>query len=280
MIEVKRRIRYWWNSSPCCSKVASAPAGTKEFYEQVDLYKDTYEPFTDQIADYGRWKGKRVLEIGCGLGKDFSRFISAGAKATAIDMSNRSLALTAKRLAIFGLKGNLCLADAESLPFKDNVFDLVFSWGVLHHTPDTQKAINEIHRCLNSDCGKIIIMLYNKHSLKNMQIILLYTIIKFNLADKIKRISLPWKRYNQFKNLLSKYGSLDKEQILPSFTDGFGNPLSKVYSSGEILKMFLKFKNINICAYESKDSSFAKIFDFFKTLEKNFGWFIVITAEK
>ena len=250
MGDIKKRVQSWWNSSPCCSKATTKLPETRQFYEEVDLYKDTYEPFTDGIADYALWKGKRVLEIGCGLGKDFSRFAAAGAKAIAIDMSYRSLELTKKRLEIFGLKGDFFFADGEDLPFKDNSFELIFSWGVIHHTPDTQKVIDEIYRCTKSDGGKVIIMLYGKHSFVNF---------KFNM------------RY-LFKS--------NKAAQLAAYTDGEGNPLSKVYSRKEARKMFSRFKNIQITAYESKSTPYAKIFNIFKGLEKYFGWFMVIKAEK
>jgi len=253
MEEIKKKVQEWWNSFPCCSKAAKAPRGTREFYEQVDLYKNTCEPFTNHIADYARWNGKEVLEIGCGLGKDFSRFASGGAAATAIDMSLESLKLTKKRLEIFGLKGNLCLADAENLPFKDNVFDLIFSWGVLHHTPNTQKATDEAYRSLKPKGGKIIIMLYNKYSLLSFT----YSLISMFYLTGI-----------------------DRKQMFAALTDGTGNPLSKAYSRKEALVMFLKFRNIRIRAYEPKETPFKKIFNIFDALEKRFGWFMVIRAEK
>jgi len=253
MEDIKKKVQSWWDGSPCCSRIASAPRGTKEFYEQVDLYKDTYESFTDKIADYGFWKGKRILEIGCGLGKNFSRFAAGGAVATAVDMSIESIKLTKKRLAIFGLKGNLCLADAENLPFKDNAFDLIFSWGVLHHTPDTQSAIGEVCRCIKPG-GKAIIMLYRKYSLFNLQCVLMYL-----------------RRRKDYSS---------RDESLAVFTDGVGNPLSKVYSKRDILKMFSAFDDIRISAYEPRGSRFIKIFKLFPMLENRFGWFMVIEAKK
>jgi ubiquinone/menaquinone biosynthesis C-methylase UbiE len=254
METIKKRVKDYWDSAPCCSKAASASAGTKEFFQQVDSYKDAYEPFTDKIADYAVWKDKRVLEIGCGLGKDFARFILNGAKATAIDFSPESLKLTARRLEIFGLKGNLCVADAENLPFKDNAFDLLFSWGVLHHTPETRKAVGEIRRCLKPQKGKAIVMLYNKISLVNL---------KFRLDC-----------------LFSRPRQATREELFGGYTDGRGNPLSRAYSIREAMFMFSGFGNIHIRAYESRASSFVRIFRFFPALERYFGWFMVIEAQK
>lgn len=249
-LSLKKEIQRWWNSSPCCSKATNAQWGTKQFYEHVDLYKDTYEPFVNGIADYATWNGKNILEIGVGVGKDFSRFASAGAAANGVDISFESLRLTKKRLEIFGLKGNLCLADAEQLPFKGDAFDLVFSWGALHHTPGTQAAVNEVYRCLKPNSGKLIVMLYNKKSILNIY----YTVLSFFSFNRPGRFA--------------------------ALTDGAGNPFSKAYSSRDALGMFSKFRNVKIQSYEAKKSPFAKIFNFFKILEKYFGWFMVIKAQK
>jgi len=285
MEEIKKRVQNWWNSSPCCSKAANSPSGSKEFFEQVDLYKDTFEPFTDKIADYSRWKEKRILEIGVGLGKDFSRFAANGAMATGIDLSERSLSLAKQRLEIFNLKGNLCIADAENLPFKEDVFDLVFSWGVLHHTPDTQKAINELYKCLKHG-GNAIVMLYNKYSLANFQYFItklkVRLILLFGLDSllSLRRLLLPWRWFKEPKPVLIGLEELNPDDLLAALTDGIGNPLSKVYSRNQAKRMFLKFLNIKINAYESKDASYMRIFNLFKVLEKYLGWFMVIEAKK
>lgn len=269
MEEIKKKVQAFWDRSPCCSRGTSAEAGNREFFEQVDLYKDTFEPFTDKIADYSHWKGKKILEIGVGLGKDFSRFAAKGALATGVDLSEKSLGLTKKRLEIFNLKGNLCLADSENLPFKNNVFDLVFSWGVLHHTPNTQKAIDEAYRCLKQN-ETVIVMLYNKWSLINFY----YFIIR------IKMRLIPLFGLKKRRAILAPIEKLSDNELLAALTDGIGNPLSKVYSRKQARKLFSKFKNIEIQAYESKGSGYTKILNSFKILEKYFGWFMVIRAQK
>lgn len=282
---IKKKVQSWWDSCPCCSKSTTSPWGTKEFFEQVDLYKDTLESFTNMIADYPRWRGKRILEIGVGLGKDFSRFAANGAMATGIDLSGRSLSLAKQRLEIFNLKGNFCIADAENLPFKEDVFDLVFSWGVLHHTPDTQKAINELYKCLKHG-GNAIVMLYNKYSLANFQHFMtklkvrLISLFGLNLLLSIRRLLLPWRWFKEPNPVLTGLEKLNPDDLLAALTDGIGNPLSKVYSRNQAKRMFLKFLNIKINAYESKDASYMRIFNLFKALEKYFGWFMVIEAKK
>ena len=279
MEEIKKKVQKWWNSSPCCSNMAKATPGTRQFHEEIDAYKDTYEPFTNRVADYVSWNGKSVLEIGCGLGKDFSRFASAGALATSIDMSIESLKLTKKRFEIFGLKGNLCLADAENLPFKDGAFDLVFSWGVFHHTPNTQKAISEAHRCAKPG-GKIIVMLYNRYSFLNLQCNLMFLRRNKSLR-RAARLLLPWKWFKKPQKTSAAVPDYStKDELLAAFTDGVGNPLSKVYSKRGILKMFSAFYDIRISAYEPRGSRFMKIFKLFPKLENRLGWFMVIEAKK
>lgn len=283
--QIKEKIQNWWDSSPCCSEFVNSPRGSKEFFEQVDLFKDTFEPFTDKVADYSRWRGKRILEIGVGLGKDFSRFAANGALATGIDLSGGSLSLTKKRLEIFNLRGNLLLADAENLPFKGNLFDLVFSWGVLHHTPDTQKAINELYRCLKHD-GDAVVMLYNKYSLLNFRHFIttlkirLISIFGLSLLLKIKKLLLPWRWFKKTRNALTELERLGPDNLLAALTDGIGNPLSKVYSRKEAKALFSRFINIEIEAYECKSSPYMRIFNLFKVLEKYLGWFMVIKSSK
>jgi SAM-dependent methyltransferase len=260
MEEIKRRIQTWWDNWLCGSRAADAPIGSRRFFEQVDFYKDTYEPFTNKIAAYPEWKNKRVLEIGVGLGKDFSRFCAHGALACGVDLSEKSLRLTKQRLGVFGLKGNLCLADAENLPFKDGIFDLVFSWGVLHHTPGTQKAIDGIYSCLKPGGGKAVVMLYNKFS------IFFLRIIKNYLLGRLWR---PSSNKACFNRLLSI-----------STGDGAGNPFSNVYSRREARRMFRKFENIHICAYQGGKGECWKMLRRFRILEKYLGWFLVIQAER
>ena len=104
-----------------------------------------------------------MLEVGVGLGTDFVCFVRAGAEATGIDLTEAAVAAVRDRLALEGLEAELRVADAEALPFGDGEFDLVYSWGVLHHTPNTEQALNEVRRVLNPG-GEARIMLYSRRS--------------------------------------------------------------------------------------------------------------------
>jgi SAM-dependent methyltransferase len=163
MNAAKDAVRSFWDGSPCGSKHALAPEGTQEYFAQVEERRQELEPFIADFADFEGAKGKRVLEIGVGLGTDFVRFVRAGASVTGVDLSPHSVELVRRRLAQEGLEGRLETGDAEHLPFADASFDRVYSWGVLHHTPETRDAAAEAMRVL-APGGELCAMLYSRRS--------------------------------------------------------------------------------------------------------------------
>jgi SAM-dependent methyltransferase len=163
MAAQKTDVAGYWNGRPCGDGLAEAQRGSAEYFEQIERAKDELEPYVHAFADFSRWRDRDVLEIGCGLGTDTVRFARAGAHVTAVDLSATSVELARRRLEDSGLVGDIREADAEQLPFADASFDLVYSWGVLHHTPDTARAIREAARVLRPD-GEARLMLYNSRS--------------------------------------------------------------------------------------------------------------------
>ena len=159
----KAVVKAFWQKTPCGSTHAEAPEGTPEFYEQVARKRDALEPFIADYADFASARDQEVLEIGVGLGTDLLRFARAGALVTGIDLTERAVENANRRLILEGLTGNLRVADAESLPFEDDSFDVVYSWGVLHHTPAPERAIAEAQRVLRPG-GRLCVMLYARHS--------------------------------------------------------------------------------------------------------------------
>jgi len=159
----KEQVRAYWEHSPNGSTLTSAVPGSAEFYAQVERERYAAEPFIPRYAGFDAARGKRVLEIGVGVGTDFVRFARAGAIVTGIDLTERAVELVSQRLALEGLRGEVLVADAESLPFADGQFERVYSWGVLHHTPNTPRAISEALRVL-APGGEVCIMLYARHS--------------------------------------------------------------------------------------------------------------------
>jgi SAM-dependent methyltransferase len=160
---LKEQVRSFWEKDPCGSGHAKAAEGTAEFFAQVEAARVDLEPFIAAYAGFDRSRGETVLEIGCGLGTDLIRFGRAGAQVTGVDLTEHSVQLVRTRLELEGLDGRIERADAESLPFEDGEFDHVYSWGVLHHTPNTERAIGEALRVLRPG-GRLTIMLYARRS--------------------------------------------------------------------------------------------------------------------
>jgi len=161
--EVKERVRRFWEETPCGVIHTDAEPGTAAFYREIERQRDDAEPMIAGYADFAGGRGKRLLEIGVGVGTDFVKHARAGAIATGVDLTEQSVQLVRERLALEGLEGAVQQADAERLPFEDGSFDKVYSWGVLHHTPDPLRAVREAIRVL-APGGEIIVMLYGRWS--------------------------------------------------------------------------------------------------------------------
>ncbi len=159
---LKRAIHDHWNAVPCGTRDL-APADRRKFFEALESERYRLEPYIREFARFDRGRGQRVLEVGIGAGTDFVNWVRAGAVATGIDLTERAVSLTRERLSLEGLAADVQVADAEALPFPDASFDIVYSYGVLHHTPDTPQAVREVHRVLKPG-GTALVMLHHLHS--------------------------------------------------------------------------------------------------------------------
>jgi len=158
----------YWNRRPCNLRHSNKEIGTIEYFNEVEKRKYFVEPHIPAFANFSEQKNKAVLEIGCGIGTDAINFIRAGAIYTGIDISLESINIARKRASVFGLNGTFLDINAEYLEF-DNEFDMVYSFGVIHHSPNPRKIIESIHRaCKNG--GELRIMLYAKNSWKSAMI--------------------------------------------------------------------------------------------------------------
>lgn len=161
--ETKEAVRGFWSRTPCGSWDATAPEGTREYYDQIETRRYELEPFIARYAQFSSTTGKKVLEVGVGVGTDHVQFARAGADLHGVDLTDRGIELVRRRLELEGLASELAVADAERLPFADDSFDVVYSWGVLHHTPDTPRAVAEAIRVLRPG-GRICVMVYSRHA--------------------------------------------------------------------------------------------------------------------
>jgi ubiquinone/menaquinone biosynthesis C-methylase UbiE len=254
---LKERVRAFWQANPCGTKFADAEPGTRRFYELVEAHRYEKEWHIPAAADFAATRGLRVLEIGCGLGTDGAQFAKAGADYTGVDLTEAAVELARKRFELFNLSGTFRTADAENLDFKEETFDLVYSHGVLHHTPDTARAVREIHRVLKKN-GKAIVMLYHRNSynyrvnirlLRRGGVHLLRWSVGMQLVHKLTGEPIESLRAHARKLREGHNGYLSAEEFLSQNTDGAGNPLARVYSRREVRELFQDFAGIKLRAF-------------------------------
>ncbi len=187
-ISVIDQVRAYWNRRPCNIRHSTKPVGTREYFDEVEERKYFVEPHIPAFADFERWRGKKVLEIGCGIGTDSINFARAGADITVVDLSEESIALCKKRFDTFGLKARFFHGDAEHLSEFVPVekYDLIYSFGVIHHTPHPDRVFDQIKQFCKPDT-ELRIMLYSKWSWKVFWIILGYGRGQFWKADELVR---------------------------------------------------------------------------------------------
>jgi ubiquinone/menaquinone biosynthesis C-methylase UbiE len=164
-------VKKFWDQQPCNIKYSQSELGSLAYFNEVEQKKYFVEPHIPAFAEFDRWKNREVLEIGCGIGTDSINFVRAGARLTIVELSEKSLDLTRKRFDLFGLKASFILGNGEQLSsyFPNQRFDLVYSFGVIHHTPYPSLVIQEIEKILQPN-GELRIMLYAKWSTKNFMI--------------------------------------------------------------------------------------------------------------
>ncbi len=213
-------VRSFWERSPVCAGNIPHPLGSRDYFDHFDRLRADLEPprVWERIHEPQRFAGKDVLDVGCGNGFVLSRYAASGARVTGVDLTQVGVSLSETRFALAGLKGSFRTANAESLPFPDESFDLVTSMGVLHHTPHPEIAFGEIHRVLRAG-GRIIVMVYHRDS-------------------ALHRFKMP--------ALARKMGrSLDD---VVNSVDGLENPLGRVYSRAELARLLAGFTDLDLFA--------------------------------
>jgi SAM-dependent methyltransferase len=290
--ELKERVRDFWQAHPCGTKFSDAEMGTREFFERVEAHRYTKEWHIPEAAKFAAARGLRVLEIGCGLGTDGARFALAGADYTGIDLTDASIELAKRKFELSGLRGEFRIADAENLEFADDSFDLVYSHGVLHHTPDTARAVREIHRVLKPG-GRAVVMLYHRGSynyrigirvLRRAGARLLKSESGINIVNRLTGEPIESLR-DHARLLESKNGYLASAEFLSQSTDGAGNPLARVYSRREARQLFKDFGEVELRAYFLNKRFIPLIGNLLpraveSILAKRWGWHLWIYARK
>ena len=264
------KVKEFWDRRPCNIRHSSKALGTLEYFEEVEKRKYFVEPHIPSFAEFEKWRGKRVLEIGCGIGTEAINFARNGAILTVVELSQESLELAKKRFAVYGLTANFILGNAEdldSLLKKEEKFDLIWSFGVIHHSPYPEKILEKCKNFLEDD-GEIRMMVYSKISYK-----LFYLMRETGIWD-----------FSVLDDLIASYSEAQT-----------GCPITYSYTLEGAQRLFSDFRILKITkthifpwdiqkyiAYQyEKEDCFKNISDeFFKELESELGWHMLIKAKK
>ena len=254
---LKEQVRAFWQAHPCGAKFAAAELGSKEFFDLIEKHRYEKEWHIPEAADFGSAKGKRVLEIGCGLGTDGVQFAKAGAEYTGVDLTQAAVDLARRNFELHGLSGRFQTADAENLDFPEASFDVVYSHGVLHHTPDTARAIREVHRVLRPG-GRAVVMLYHRGSYNHAVNIRLLRRAGAHLLKWQSGLKLVHGLTGEPIDSLQEHAALMRkdsrayfrsDEFLSRNTDGAGNPLAHVYTRSEARELFKDFSQVELKTY-------------------------------
>jgi ubiquinone/menaquinone biosynthesis C-methylase UbiE len=267
LAEEKVRAREQWGQDPCGAEYdREHELGTREFFDRIEQHRySQYAPWMPRVMGFDKFRGARLLEIGCGMGTDLLQFARGGARCTGIDLTPRSVAITRHRFALYGEDGAFMMGDAERLPFASDTFDVVYSNGVLHHTPDTPGAIREVHRVLRPN-GLAKVMLYHRNSLNYWVEIIL----------RRGLLGGEFLRGRSAEEIMSR---------VIEFSDHDARPLVKVYSRRQARELFSDFREVAV-EVEQLTREELRIFSslvnekLFQRLSNRIGWNIIISARK
>lgn len=162
---MKAAVRSYWEAEACGAGWARGIKYSRTYFDEIELARYAMEPGIFSFAQFTRAHGLNVLEVGVGAGTDFIQWVRAGAQAYGVDITHEAIEHVRHRLTVYGFsRMRIGQADAEALPYPYGSFDIVYSWGVIHHTPETSKALDELVRVCRPG-GTVKLMVYNRHSL-------------------------------------------------------------------------------------------------------------------
>src|ERR1039457_3134004 len=244
-------VKQFWNSNPCQSDLSSAEDRRRYFEEISRKRYEGREWHVPTVAKFDGYRGKEMLEIGCSIATDGLEFAKRGANYTGVDLTPHSIELARQRFELFGVSGKFVVVNAEEkLPFPDNTFDHVYSFGVIHHSPAPASIVAEAYR-VRKPGGTITIMLYNRTSINYyIEIMFLRKMFRLLLLPKFmpRLISAAtgfarWKLEGH-REILLKKGKMTTQEWISMNTDGPFCPLADVYNEREAAQLFKDFTNV------------------------------------
>ena len=249
-------VKKYWDDRPCNVRHSQKDIGTKEYFDEVERKRYTAEPHIPLFADFESYKSKKVLEVGCGLATEGINFVKQGAEYTGTDLSEESLELAKKRFEVYNKEGKFYAGNSEKLTsfVPIEVYDLIYSFGVIHHSPNPSKIFAEISEYMNEN-SILKVMLYAKDSWKNYMIEAGYDQPEAQygcpIANTYSKQEVE-KLMNGFEII-----SIDQNHIFPYQIEP--------YKRGEFIKQPW---------FESMPD------EIFNVLKKNLGWHLLITARR
>lgn len=265
------RVREYWNRRPCNIRHSPEPVGTAAYFDQVEARKYLIEPHIPGFAEFPRWNGKRVLEIGCGIGTDTINFARSGATVTVAELSDESMKLAQQRAEVFGLDDQISFynGNAEELtsfvPVEPN--DLVYSFGVIHHSPHPERILQQATEYVRPG-STLKVMVYNRRSWK-----VLWMVLKYGRGD-----------FRKTRQLIAEHSEAQ-----------FGSPVTYAYTKTELTELLARhgFRVTDIFVDhifpwripDYVQYRYVKVWyfrwipqRFFRVLERALGWHLCATA--
>ena len=247
-------VRTYWDDRPCNVKHSKKEVGTKEYFDEVERKRYTAEPHIPSFAGFSNTKGKKVLEVGCGMATEGINYARAGATYTGTDLSTESLDLAKKRFKVYNKKGNFYLGNSEELSsfVPVETYDLIYSFGVIHHSPHPEKIISEIKKYMNKD-STLKIMLYASESWKNYM-------IEAGYDQPEAQYGCP---------IANTYTKDEVRKLL----DGFDVTIEQYHIFPYQIEPYKRGEFVKQPWFEAMPD------EIFEVLKKNLGWHLLITAK-
>jgi len=259
----KDEVQRQWDRDPCGAHyVKEAQPDSLEWFLEVERYRyDIYAPWMREVMEFDRHPGEHILEIGAGIGTDHAQFAKAGGIMYDVDLAAGHLNLAKRNFELRGLQGTFRHGDAENIPFDGNSFDLVYSNGVIHHTPNTTQVVKEIYRVLKPG-GGCIIMVYAENSLHYWRIL-----------------------FGQIGLRQHELGTASMGEIMSrhvEISEHGSKPLVKVYTAKRLRQMFSDFENIRIYKRQLIRDELPQRMKWMPVglAGRLFGWNLIIKARK
>lgn len=265
----KENAKQVWGATPAGFVYGGGyEPGTKEYFENVIAKRSAYEiPWLFELVPFASFKHKKVLEVGCGAGYDAYEFCKNGADYTGIDIATENIDRTKKHLAHYGYYPKIIEGDAENLNFREESFDIVFSNGVLHHTPDIEKSFREAYRVLKIK-GEFWLIVYHRDSVAYwLRLFLFDHILKFGFLKM------------NFKERLSAI----------EYTTSEAKPIVNVYTRRRVKALLceagFEVESIRVRKLLKEDLPISCLWknipqSWLDAIGRLFGWYIIAKAKK